>query len=788
MAAASGLLLALAPAAGAEAAAPLRAEVRTTSYGVPHVKADDFAGAGYGLGYAFAKDSLCEIAARWVTVNAERSKYFGPDEADPFGGRGRHTNLQSDFFWKRIVDLDVVGQELRKPAPLGPTPQVRDMVRGYVAGYNRYLQEVGRENIPDARCRGAAWVRSITEKDVYLRALHWNLFLSSGSLIQPLTSAAPPSIGERSEAPGPANLANAILTPPMDGPGSNMIALGKEATDNGRGMLFANPHWFWDGPERWYEAHINVPGKMNVYGAGILGVPMIIFGTTEKVAWSATLSTPRRYSVYELKLGPTDPTAYIYDGATRKMTARTVSVDVKGSDGRLTRRSHTFWETHNGLVLENDTYGWSNKTAYAIRDVGLSFRWLNQQLDMNRAGSVEELDAAGRRYLAIGWLNTIGADSTGKTLYADRTAVPHVTNAKLDQCVTSELGKTLMASQRIPLMDGWRSSCEWGSDADAPIPGVFGPSSLPKLARADYVTNTNDSYWTNNLRALLDGYPLILGDERTPRTLRTRIGLLKIEERLGGADGLPGNRFTLDQLESITMNNKLLSALLWRDAVVTMCRGASATEVGEACDVLARWDLTENIDAQGAVLWRRFFENINAGKQPFDPIRLDVFSVPFDPRDPMNTPRGLNTRHPDVPKALRSAVADLRNSGIPLNASLRNYQYDERAGVRYPIPGGPSAAGQYNLISSRDGWAPGQGWNDIASGSSFLMWVQFGDDGPHGRSVMSYSQSNNPQSAHHVDQTKLFSEKKSKPILFKERAILADPNLVVTRLCSAGPC
>jgi len=47
------------------------------------------------------------------------------------------TNLQSDFFWKRIQALDVVGRELRQPPPLGPTDGVRQLVRGYAAGYNR---------------------------------------------------------------------------------------------------------------------------------------------------------------------------------------------------------------------------------------------------------------------------------------------------------------------------------------------------------------------------------------------------------------------------------------------------------------------------------------------------------------------------------------------------------------------------------------------------------------------------------------------------------------------------
>jgi len=773
-------------------AAPVRAEIRTTSYGVPHVKADDFVGAGYGLGYAFAKDNLCEIAARWVTVNGERSKYFDPDEADPFAGFGDQNNLQSDFFWKRILDMDVVGKELQKPAPLGPSSEVREMVRGYAAGYNRYLQEVGVANIPDARCRGAAWVRPITEKDVYLRALHWNILLSSGALIKPITAAAPPE-NTRSEVPRTKDidLASAVLVPPLTGPGSNMIALGKDATDNGRGMLFANPHWFWNGPERWYEAQITVPGKMNVYGAGVLGVPMIIFGTTEKVAWSSTLSTPRRFTIYELKLSPGQPTSYLYENAVRKMTPRTVTVEIKSKDGRLEKRSHTFYETHNGVVLESEAYRWTDKTAYTVRDVAMSFRWLNQTLAMNRSNSVEEIDEAGRKHLGIGWLNIMAADSSGKALYADRTAVPHVTDAKLKSCVTSELGQTVLKTQRTPIMDGWRSGCEWGNDPGTPIPGIFGPVSLPQLARSDYLSNSNDSYWTNNLRHPLEGYPRILGDERTPQSLRTRIGLLKIEERLKGVDGRPGNRFTVDQLEQITMDNKVLSALLWRDAIVKMCREAGG-DLAEAGDVLARWDMTEDVDSQGAVLWRRFFEQLEGGKggagPHSEPIRAEVFSVPFDPKDPMTTPRGLNTSNPDVLKSLRAAVADLRGSGIPLNASLRNYQYDERAGVKYPIPGGPPGPGQYNYVSSYPGWVPGEGWPNIILGSSFVMWTQFTDSGPHGRTVMAYSQSSNPESALNSDQTKLFSEKQSKLLLFNEKDILSDPNLQVTRLCSVGSC
>ncbi len=53
--------------------------IRRTAYGIPHILADDFAGAGFGLGYAFAEDNFCALADITVTVGGDRSRYFGAD-------------------------------------------------------------------------------------------------------------------------------------------------------------------------------------------------------------------------------------------------------------------------------------------------------------------------------------------------------------------------------------------------------------------------------------------------------------------------------------------------------------------------------------------------------------------------------------------------------------------------------------------------------------------------------------------------------------------------------------
>ena len=54
------------------------ASIVRTTYGIPHITARDWRGAGYGVGYAYAQDNLCMIAEEFATVAGERSLHFGP--------------------------------------------------------------------------------------------------------------------------------------------------------------------------------------------------------------------------------------------------------------------------------------------------------------------------------------------------------------------------------------------------------------------------------------------------------------------------------------------------------------------------------------------------------------------------------------------------------------------------------------------------------------------------------------------------------------------------------------
>src|SRR5690606_28964942 len=117
------------------------------------------------------------------------------------------------------------------------------------------------------------------------------------------------------------------------GIGSNAYGLGRDATDNGMGMVLGNPHFPWDGGERLYQIHLTIPGRVNVSGAALYGVPLVLIGHTDGVAWSHTVSTAYRFTPFELTLVPGDPTSYLVDGQPEAMTKQDLTVEVRNPDG-----------------------------------------------------------------------------------------------------------------------------------------------------------------------------------------------------------------------------------------------------------------------------------------------------------------------------------------------------------------------------------------------------------------------------------------------------------------------
>jgi acyl-homoserine-lactone acylase len=663
-------------------------------------------------------------------------------------------------------------------------PEVKQLVRGYVAGYNRYLADVGGTNgVGDKTCRGKPWVRPISQADAYRRFYQLVLLASQSVAIDGIGSAAPPTPGL--PLPGALDTANTARELsqrlPLQGIGSNAVAVGRAGTrDHKHGLLLGNPHFPWLGTERFYQSHLRVPGKLDVQGASLFGVPLVLIGHTRTMAWSHTVSTAYRFTPYQLTLVPGSPTTYLYDGQPQQMKSRTVTVQVRQADGSLKPQSRTLYSTRYGPMLTSLVgvpLPWTVTTAFAMRDANAdNFRIFNHFFATDRAGSVAQELGILKRYEGIPWVNTIVADKGGHALYADIGSIPHVTDEQAQQCDTA-LGQGTFKLLGLPVLDGSRSACEWGTDPDSVVPGRFGPSKLPSLARSDYVTNSNDSYWLSNPKHPLVGFDRIIGAEGTARSLRTRIGLIMTQGRVDGSDHLGPAGFTRQDMQRMVFNDRQYAGELTRDDAVAMCKsfGGSAPSsngpvtVGRACDVLAAWDRHENLGSRGALLFRRFWEHANAN--PASPAPgPSPWKNPFDPADPVHTPNTLNTDSPQVRNAFGDALNDLAAAHIPIDAPLGNYQFATRRGVKIPIHGGPGTDGDFDAINVR--WTA-KGVTEPEHGSSYVQVVTWGRGScPDARTILTYSESTNPGSPFYSDQTKLFSRKKWVPDLFCRAAVV----------------
>lgn len=756
----------------------LKASIRRTKYGIPHIRGKNIQSVAAGYAYAFAQDNICTIANEYVTVNGERSKYFGPDGKWTFSGNGTtYDNIDADVYFSWAKEQRYVEDLLGQPPPIGPLRGVRKGVEGYVAGYNAYLRKVGVDGIKDPACRGGDWVRPITKLDVYRRFFQLGILASSGAVIDGIADATPVSLSSAAAADDlrdrrlETGKGIQDLQPKV---GSNAYGLGREATTNGRGMVLGNPHFPYKGSERLYQAQLQIPGKLNVEGGSLYGVPLILIGWTKGLAWSHTVATAWRFTPYRLQLVPGDPYSYIVDGQQKAMEATKVSVQTK--DGSPIER--TIYSTEYGPMVNNLVgipLPWTEGSGFALRDVNVSnFRYLNHFYANNFAQSVEEYDAVQRRFQGIPWVNSIAADSKGNAYYSMQGAIPNVSDELAAQCnVLAPVYSTL----GLPVLDGSRSACKWEIEDGATAPGTFPADEVPTLIRPDYVTNGNDSHWLSNPEQPLTGYDRIIGIENAERTPRTRMGLIQVQERLDGTDGLPGQGFDLKSLEEVALGDRVLLGELWRDSLASLCEAAPAgtlvgssgpVDVSAACPVLRNWDLRDDLDSKGAVLFRRFGQNllgnfttIPTGLQGgYAPGSETLWTTPYSNSDPVNTPRGLNVANPLVGIALADAVTDLKGANIPLDASLRGNQFTLRGGEEVPIPGGPDSLGNFNVIEAP--WDAKSGYTDVVHGSSFIMAAQFtgGKCPVDAGTFVTYSQSENQESKHAADYTKAFSQKK----------------------------
>ena len=597
-------------------------------------------------------------------------------------------------------------------------------------------------------------------------------------------------------------------------------------------MLVANPHFPWEGELRFWEVHLTVPGQTDVYGVQLSGLPGIGIGFTDQFAWTHTVSAGNRFTAYRLALQAGSPTTYRYGEEWRQMTPTEHSIEVLGPDGEVTTQTRTTWSSHYGPVIDFPGFGWSTDATITVRDANIdNDEFIDQYFGMLQAQSFNEFVDVHTSANGIPLFNTVAASADGRAWYADTSATPNLSPeaiAAYEQALDTDMITKIAADSGAVLLDGSDPLFEWVEEDGARDPGLVPPDKQPRVERSDYVFNANDSFWVPHASALLAGdYSPFHGRQGTVRSTRTRENATVLDDTTAtGASGEDG-LFSLDELADAALANRSYTTRELLAPVVERCqaatspvavpeREASATapglpaaeiDIAAACAVLADWDGIYDLDRAGPPLWREFLLAFPSTDW-FDKGTGTLWAEPFDPNRPIATPSGLAPAPADAPDPvqvnLARAVQVLEVAGYDPGVLLGDVQFALRNGVRVPVHGGSGIDGTTNVVGYT-GMNPtiqdpallnekrerlvagsslyrldGETGTPIVFGSSFLMALEFTDDGPEARAFLVYGNSEDATAEEFVDATERFGRKEWRTIEFREDAVADAATSTVT--------
>jgi acyl-homoserine-lactone acylase len=472
----AALALVLAPVPiGAQEAPWNRVEIRRTAYGVPHIRAQDFASAAYGLAWVQLEDYGARVAVGLVRSRGEMGKWFGRD------------SMESDFIVQRDYRVAVEKYPLLDAA-------TRDVYEGFAAGVNRYI-ELHPDEFPPG------FVPMFTGYDVAARDIGGPGLTAARRFLARFASAGNRGARDASPQPGEGVVGDFHAIEE----GSNAWALAPSRTTSRRAILVRNPHLAWTAG--YYEGHITIPGVLDFYGDFRIGGPFgVIGGFNRDLGWATTNNSPDLDEIYALDVDPNGVDRYLFEGASLPVERELITVTFRNGNG-LSTETREFWRTPLGPVIHR-----ADGRIYVLRAAGQDdHRGGEQFLRMMRASSLDEWKDAMRMRARV----------TSNFTYADRAGnIFYVWNASIPALPHASGGDTSAVPARRT-GDVWTRYVPFDS-----LPQLLNP-------RGGYVRNENDPPYHTNLRLVLDRsrYPANFPDPALSLRSQHSLTLLENDRR-----------------------------------------------------------------------------------------------------------------------------------------------------------------------------------------------------------------------------------------------------------------
>jgi penicillin amidase len=561
---------------------------------VPHIFARSEEDAFRAMGYVVARDRLFQLYVQTLAASGRLTE-IGGAQALPLDREMRHLGLPraAETLASRLGDTTVTSRVARAYADginayiaampaaelplefrlLGKQPPKWEAVDSY------YLQNrMGwtLANIANERDRtGAAAKVGVAAADA--------LFPDDSPIIEPIQpngQSAPRFDFAPLPPPGAPDSASLLLAGAADAwlpsrafaraaddedapwKASNNWAVMPKRSANGHALLAGDPHLDLTLPSIWYEVHLVVPGKLDVYGVTIPGAPAVVIGFTRDVAWTFTNTGADVMDFYVEEVDDDRrPTRHRVDGAWRPVESRVETY--RGQKGE-TVAVDTVYYTFRGPMQR-------------VRGRWLSLRWT-------------VLDA-GRE--AVGFLE--GARAHTATEFEDAMARSY--RAPAQNMLAADRGGhiAIRSTGRYPLrahngtvpLDGTSSANDWKGD----LPVERWPQAIDPAQ--GYLASANQQPVDPRAAGFWFG-----GSYDPWRALRIN-ALLRADSSVTVEDM---RRFQTDP-GSARADYFVPFFLNAASRVATRATGPNRTVLAEAARLLGRWDRRYTAANTGAVLF-----------------------------------------------------------------------------------------------------------------------------------------------------------------------------------------
>ena len=505
--------------------------------------------------------------------------------------------------------------------------------------------------------------------------------------------------------------------------GSNVIAMNSSKTVSGETFLAINTHQPLEGPTSWYEVHLNSEEGTNIIGTMYPGTPNILIGVNEHLGWSHTVNYPDKTDVFKLKMK--NKKKYIVDDEEYELEKLKAKITVKllGIPIKINRK---YYKSIYGPTLKNKSGYYSIRTPTLFNIKALE-QWWKMGKSKNFSEFYNTLKMKQLPGFNIGY-----ADKYDTIFYMSNGIIPkRAEGYNWKGIVPGDTKKTL-----------WT---EYHDIED--LPQVIQPD-------AGFIYNANHSPFkstTAEENPKEENYSQRMGYETYDNNRSTR--LIELIESY--------DQVSYEDFKDIKYDNSFPSKFNYNFmdiSIIETLKLEAESDSFELLDIIQKWDRKTDIDSQGGGVFGVLY-----------------YQLVWNYRDEI-----LKNNKTVSRETLLSALKDVKGYLIDnfgsINITLGDFQKLVRGDKEIPIWGLP------DVITAMSSRPYKDGKHKVTQGESYIGLVRFNKNGPILESIISFGNSDNPNSDHYTDQMEKYSKFKTKKmtfdrdIIYKEAKKIYNPN------------